>query len=71
MKVIKTPASPAMAAPITNTREMMRSVLMPMIEAIFRSCCTARHMRPNLVLLIIQVSNSMPAKEAIKINTLV
>ncbi|MNH09825.1 hypothetical protein D3C79_692860 [compost metagenome] len=60
-----------MAAPITNTSEMILSVLMPMIEAIFLSCCTARHMRPSLVLLMIQVSNSMPAKEAIKIKTLV
>ena len=47
--VISTPASPAMAAPITNTSEITRSVLMPRIEAILRSCWVARQMRPSRV----------------------
>ena len=69
--VISTPARPAIAAPMTKTSEIIRSVLIPRMEAILRSCCTARHIRPSRVRLIIQVSTSMPANEATRINTLV
>ena len=43
------PARPAMAAPIINTSEITRSVLMPRMAAIRRSCWVARQTRPNCV----------------------
>ncbi len=53
-----------MAAPIINTSEITRSVLMPRMAAIRRSCWVARQTRPNCVWLIIQLSTTMPTKAA-------
>ena len=69
--VTSTPARPAIAAPMTNTREITRSVLMPRIAAIRRSCWVARQMRPSRVYWIIQVRVSIPTSAATRINTLV
>ena len=43
------PAAPASAPPMTNVREMVRSMSMPISAAVGASSATARMLRPSLV----------------------